>query len=126
MKHLWEVEHDYYCEQANYYASNPQPYEAYARWTDFVAEEGDADMDMNLLFRWDWQAVAENEDGTDTLLMFFMGQRKGLYRWVEIAIHPLDRERIEPQVIAYLQPRLDHLKKLWEPLAWSGHEEAQG
>ena len=116
--HLWEVDHQYYCNQANHFApGDRQPVTSHGNWASFLAEEGDADMDWNLLFRWDWQKPVD-EDGDDTdeaeekLLLFFMNQRKGLYRWVEIAVTHND----EASVIKYLRPRLQHLLRLWEPL----------
>lgn len=121
MKRLWEVDHPYYCNEGNYYApGNDQPFTTFKSWQDFLAEEDDADLDMNLLFRWDWPEGNEdvpNFNGdvnyhNGKLLLFFMGQRKGLYRWVEVAVCRAD----EPAVIAYLTPRLQRLKDLWAPL----------
>ena len=53
MEHLWEVEHDYYCNDGNYF-SNDCGME-FNTWSDFLSEFGDSDFDMNLLFRWDWK-----------------------------------------------------------------------
>lgn len=121
-KHLWEVEHPYYCAEGNYYApGNDQPTAYFKSLADFMAEEGDADMDLNLLFRWDWREGAEWDLGNfngdihyrnGRLLLFFMGQRKGLYRWVEIEVCRAD----EPQVIEWLRPRFEHMLKLWAPI----------
>jgi len=121
--HLWEVNHPYYCNESNFYApGNDQPTQRYKRWSEFLVGEGEADLDMNLVFRWDWQ---EGEDygageynGDDNyrngkLLIFFMGQRKGLYRWAEIEVCRAD----EPSVLGYLRPRWEYMRKLWEPLA---------
>jgi hypothetical protein len=116
MKHLWECGHPYYCNQGNYYASGrDQPVTEYKRWADFIAEEADADLDYNLVFRWDWK----EDDGFDgdinyrngKLFVFFMGQRKGLYRWAEVEVCRAD----EPAVIEYLKPRWEHMQRLWEP-----------
>ncbi|MBB6306284.1 hypothetical protein [Xanthobacter tagetidis] len=118
-KHLWEVEHPYYCNEGNYYApGNDQPNAEYKTFSAFLAGEGDADMDMNLLFRFDWSeddGMAFNGDPyyrNGKLLLFWMGQRKGLYRWTEIEVCRAD----EPAVIEFLRPRLAHLLRLWEPL----------
>ncbi len=45
------AEHPYYCSESNYYSND-----ANAEWetmTDFLAEFDSADVDMNLVFRWD-------------------------------------------------------------------------
>lgn len=115
MTHLWEVDHPYYCNQGNYYArGNEQPFAKYSSWAAFTDEQGESDFDMNLVFRWDWRKA--DPDGekwgnkTDELQIFFMGQRKGLYRWVEIEVSDTD----EPAVKAWLSRRWDYLKLLWE------------
>jgi len=51
-----------------------------------------------------------------------MGQRKGLYRWSIIEVCRAD----EPAVIAFLQPRLEHLASLWLPLQCSEIAKATG
>ncbi len=106
-KHLWEVEHDYYCNEANYYSN--ECHEVYESWKEFIDAEGDNDMDLNLLFRWDWDV---SESGKHLLQMFWVGQRKGLFRCTEVQVKPED----EPKVIKFLKPRLEHLMKLWTPL----------
>lgn len=50
-KHLWEVDHPYYCSEGNYFERGCHA--AYSRWQDFIAEQGDCDLDMNLVFRFD-------------------------------------------------------------------------
>jgi hypothetical protein len=129
-KHLWEVDHDYYCNQGNYFASESVE-SAYRSWADFLAEQGDSDMDMNLVFRWDWQEqYAESGETNFTgdvnyrngkLLVFWMGQRKGLYRYSTVEVCRAD----EPAVIAFLRPRWEHLRKLWEPIAANGMNDTK-
>ena len=64
-KHLWECKHSYYCNLGNYFASGrDQPVTTHKSFAHFLAEEGDADKDYNLLFRWDWQE--ENEETGDS------------------------------------------------------------
>ncbi len=119
-KHLWEIKHSYYCNEGNYFAG--ESCESYYRsFADFLAEEGDADMDYNLLFRWDWIERDENDEDTfngdvnyrnGKLKLFWMGQRKGLYRWSIVEVCRAD----EQSVIEFIKPRLEHLKSLWEPL----------
>lgn len=120
-KHLWEVEHRYYCNEGNYFDNSTVA--RHESWADFVEENGDPDPDYNLLFRWDWDEV-DGETMAPTfngdpyyrngkLKLFWMGQRKGLYRCSIIKVCRAD----EPQVIAFLKPRLAHLLSLWGPLA---------
>jgi len=122
-KHLWEVRHPYYCNEGNYYAPGcDQPTETYKTFSEFLAEEGDTDADMNLLFRFDWReggdwghGAAFNGDlyyRNGVLLLFWMLQRKGLYWWTKVEVCRAD----EPSVIEFLRPRLAHLLRLWEPL----------
>ena len=109
MPHLWEVKHPYYSADSNFYAPGME----HETWADFIDAEGDSDFDMNLLFRFDWiKADADNEQDGDKLFLFWMGQRKGLYRWSVIDIKDADEDAVR----AWLKPRFDHLKKLWEPL----------
>lgn len=123
MERLWEVEHPYYCNEGNYYApGSEQPVARYRSWADFIAEEGDNEKNLNLLFRWDWRESEDWGHGTafngdenyrnGVLLLFWMGQRKGLYRWTKIEVCRAD----EPAVREWLQERLDHLASLWAPL----------
>jgi hypothetical protein len=119
-KHLWEVDHAYYCNQGNYFAreSVESYFESFA---DFMEEFGDSDMDYNLLFRWDWEEEDDNGDANfngdvnyrnGKLLIFWMGQRKGLYQYSVVKVCRAD----EPAVIEFLRPRWEYLRKLWEPI----------
>jgi hypothetical protein len=123
-KHLWEVDHPYYCNEGNHFARESVE-STYRSWAAFLSEEGDCDMDYNLLFRWDW---TEDDDRPHTgddyyrngqLKLFWMGQRKGLYRYSIVEVCRAD----EPAVIEWLRPRLAHLLSLWEPLATKGGEQ---
>lgn len=124
-KHLWEVDHPYYCTEGGYFHSQAQhkTVHEFKSWSSFIAEMGEADPDYNLLFRWDW---SENDPETDEptftgdnyyrngkLSLFFMHQRKGFHSTSVVEVCRAD----EPAVIAYLQPRLAYLMRLWEPLS---------
>ena len=115
MIHLWEAEHDYYCNEGNYSMNGAG--HNFNTLDEFLDEWGDSDMDMNLVFRWDW-----NEDNgfngdvnyrNGVLLVFVMGQRKGHYQWCEVSVCRAD----EQKAINFLRPRMEHLIKLWEPLS---------
>jgi len=118
-RHLWECRHPYYCEEENYYSKDAM--RSFKSFKGFFDEEGDADMDYNLLFRWDWleedpETGESNYSGDDyyrngRLLLFFMGQRKGLYRSVSVEVCRAD----EPKVIEYLRLRWEHMQLLWAP-----------
>lgn len=118
MKHLWEADHPYYCNEGNYFKNDCG--DEFKTWALFYEAYHDADFDMNLVFRFDWREGEDWNAGKFTgdvnyrngrLLIFWMGQRKGLYRWSEISICRAD----ESAVIEFLKPRYDHLRKLWEP-----------
>lgn len=123
-RRLWGSDHPYYCNEGNYYApGNDQPHGRYRSWSAFLDCEGASDMNMNLLFRWDWREGGDWEHGTaftgdenyrnGILLLFWMGQRKGLYRWTEIEVCRSD----EPSVREWLTSRLTHLLSMWAPLS---------
>lgn len=118
-EHLWEVDHSYHCNDANYY-SNECVFQ-FKSWADFLAEMGDADFDYNLIFRWDWKEEAENGllnyKGDDNyrngvLKIYTMQQRKGRFTISHIEVCRAD----EAAVIEYLKPRRDYLFALWEPI----------
>lgn len=126
VRRLWEFDHPYYCNEGNYFASGHECHAHYERWQDFENEQGDADLDMNLVFRFDWEAPRKDDDPCnpiewrgdeyyrDSLLkLFYLGQRKGLYRWVTVDVCRAD----EPAVRKWLQVRWDHMRLLWEPLS---------
>ncbi len=107
-KHLWEVEHDYHCELFNYFSN--ECHDSFDSWTEFKGSDWfEADADYNLLFRWDWL----NKDGQHKLHLFYIKQRKGIFQSVTI-YNMLESD--EDEVRTWLLPKLDHLKRLWEPL----------
>lgn len=127
MKHLWEIEHDYYCEESNFY--NNDCCFKYKSWNDFL--RGDNNKYLinentrcyNLLFRWDWQEIDE-ESGEQNftgdiyyrngkLKLFYMLQRKGIF-----SIHIIDVCRAdEPKIIEFLTPAWTYMKDLWKPIS---------
>lgn len=120
--HLWEIDHPYYCNEGNYFSN--ETVARFKRWQDFESEMGDADLDYNMLFRWDWEAPHVDEDCEkpiewrgdenyrDSILkLFFMGQRKGCYFCHIVDVCRAD----EPMVREYLAKRFDYLMKLWTP-----------
>jgi hypothetical protein len=114
--HLWEVEHPYYCNLGNFYSNDCG--QRYNSFDDFLGEWGDADMDYNLLFRWDWREAeyyreSNDEDVRthDILEIFWMLQRKGAYTFCEIKVTKDE----EQKVINFLRPRWEYMARLWRP-----------
>jgi len=118
--HLWEQKHPYYCNEGNYFDNNCSS--EYQSWPNFLSEASEEDLDMNLIFRFDWYE-GEDYGASDfngdpyyrngRLLLFYMGQRKGLYRWAEVSVCRAD----EPSVIEFLKERWNHMKLLWAPFS---------
>lgn len=96
------IDHDYYCSDNNYYS-----YETFA---DFYEEFHDADVDRNLIFRWD---VKEREESKRHYLeLFMMQQRKGIFKPIYIAL--FDEKDVE-LLAKYLKPHIEKLKSIWKP-----------
>jgi hypothetical protein len=126
-KKLWETKHPYYCNEGNYFARSDECSSHYKTWQDFFDEQGDSDLDMNLVFRWDWSwPCTYDDDGKPhdvlhhdpnyrdgVLTLFIMGQRKGLFRWVTVEVCQND----EPTVREWLLPRWQRLIDLWSPIS---------
>lgn len=120
MKHLWEIDHPYYCNDANYLADYRLNHgiTEFDSWNDFMDEFGDADKDYNLVFRWDWKRSDPDdydEDETvpgDKLHIYYMMQRKGFFQTMIVRVVEED----EPFVINFLRDYAEHMKKIWEPL----------
>lgn len=110
---LWEVDHAYYCEK-----TGEMPH--YKTWSEFISDCGKDDLDYNLLFRWDWHEGEEETSNFNgdvnyrngVVSLYFMGQRKGSYRWLTVEVCRAD----EPAVREYLKPRMEYLMRLWAPM----------
>ena len=125
-KHLWEFDHPYYCSEGNFFKNGC--HHMFESWAEFAipghlsptGNEGnllyDFDDDLNMLWRWDWkraqrgdyvfddnptaEELAEWEEAskTDTLLLFFMLQRKAYNISAEVIVTEAD----EPAVREWL------------------------
>jgi hypothetical protein len=106
------ADHQYYCSDCNYYSNDAGA--SYESWEDFYEEYKDSDIDYNLVFRWDIKRqVDEEENQTGFYLeVFVMQQRKG--KFTPLLIQNIKEENV-PEIISFLTPRFEHLKKLWEP-----------
>lgn len=103
------VEHDYYCHDSNYYSNDAGG--EWNTWSDFYKEYNDADIDMNLIFRYDVAKV----DETDKYCMgvYMIHQRKGIF-----APHliKLVEEKDVPSIIELLSKHREKLNSIWKPL----------
>lgn len=117
--HLWEIDHPYYASDGCYYTPGNRWDEVHSKWeswADFLAAWGDLDLDLNLLYRWDWQRAdpdyPDDYPDSDALRLFFMLQRKAKPFSHYIAV----KESDEPAIREWLTERAEHMRLLWEPL----------
>lgn len=101
------VKHPYYASECNYYDSNAR--ETYETWEDFYEEYKEADIDMNLIFRWD---VFE-DSGNYSMVMIFIQQRRGIYH--PIIIDSLEESNAD-QIKQFLAVHIEKIKSIWKPL----------
>lgn len=103
---LSKKNHPYKCNTRNFYSNEAN--EQYDNITEFLDEYEDADIDMNLVFRWD---VHKTEDGEYYVEIFLILQRKGIFRPISIdSILEDDVERFE----TYLQKHKQKIDELWD------------
>ena len=100
MKNLWDISHDYHCEPTNYFSGDTVT--RFDSWRDFVLEWGGADLDYNMLFRWDWDP--------GQLVLHFMLQRKGIYQSCIVSVSKDDQDGVRE----YLRPRREYMMRLWD------------
>lgn len=106
-KHLWEVEHPYY-----WTGTYDHEHES---WASFLEDWGGSDEDLNLVTRWDW---LKGEDdglaaGQEAIRFGIVHQRKGTTAEVTVTVTQSD----EAAIRAWLQPRWEHMKRLWAPFS---------
>ena len=102
------IEHDYYCNESNYYSNEPTS--SFDTFKDFYNEYQDADVDMNLVFRWDLREYKDS--GKYYMDIYIIQQRKGIY--TPIHISSFGKSDIS-NFIKYIQPHIDKLKSIWKP-----------
>ena len=114
--HLWEINHPFYAAQGNYFSN--ECHIEYVSWAEFLEFEGGNDLDLNLVYRWDWTVPDPDDYEPDealppeTLDLFYVGQRKAILRSVSVII----RREDEPAVRQWLTVRAEHMRRVWEPL----------
>lgn len=105
------VDHDYYCSSSNYHSNDCSI--TFDTFAEFYDEFKDADVDMNLVFRWD---LHKKEDGSGYYLEIFqMRQRKGLF----IPIRIDDFQENDTLLLEkYLRPHIETLQNIWRPFSF--------
>lgn len=127
-KHLWECDHPYHCSEGSYFFSpmrhiNCVVHEEFSSWAEFKSGGWfNSDRDLNLLFRWDWQAWHlefpddyPDEDGRTehhVLQLYFMLQRKARNQSVHVIVTPED----EPEIRAWLTECAKTVSAIWAPI----------
>jgi hypothetical protein len=102
------AKHDYYCSESNYHSNESG--ETHEDWESFYNEWKDADIDMNLVFRWDIKT--DEDSGGYFMNVFIMQQRKGIF-------YPVLIENIVESdfnsIVSFLTPHFNKLKSIWYP-----------
>lgn len=104
------AEHPYYCSTSNYHSNT-----ANKEWetaTDFLNDYENADIDMNLIFRFDVRQ--DDESGLYNAEVFVIHQRQGLF-----APHYI-KSITEDEAERFAQLLTNHwnvLHKVWAPIA---------
>ena len=114
---LKETDHSYYCSESNYYVSgrNGQNFGRceHSTWADFkegwlLPASTDLDDDLNHVFRFD---ICKDEDsGNFKLWLFFILQRKGIYR--PVLIRSITQEDM-PEIEDFLRKRWEYMRGQW-------------
>ncbi len=101
------VKHDYYCE--------PRSVGYYDTWKDFYLVFKDMDIDLDLIFRWD---IQEDDDGSFSMDVFMMQQRKGHY--MSKVIRNVDEEDV-PAILDLMGRHWARLQSIWTPISTMNH-----
>lgn len=116
---LKATDHSYYCSESNYYVSGYENHGRcdYETWADFKEEwldpDDSLDDDYNHVFRFDIKESEENP-GTFSLWLFFMLQRKGIFR--PVRVKHIFAEDI-PEIDNFLQDRWEYMKGQWKEIS---------
>lgn len=121
---LKATDHSYYCSESNYYVGGRENYGRcdYDSWDDFKQEwldPGDLiDDDYNHVFRFDI-TKSEETPGRFDLWLFFILQRKGIYRpvWVK----NITQGDI-PEIKNFLEDRWEYMKNQWKEFSHESKE----
>lgn len=118
---LQETYHSYYCNESNYYVGNRCGENfgrsEYNTWADFkegwlYSDGVNINIDYNLCFRFD---IKQNPEANGyELWLFFMLQRKGIYR--PVLIKHLE-EKDMPNVEQFLKMQWEYIQNQWKEIA---------
>lgn len=123
MESLFEASkyHSYYPHDGNYYTNHyPILWDNIDR---FLHEYSDADIDYNLVIRFDVKSnIMDNSDnlkihdefGEKYAQITIIHQRKGIYAPNIIKDY---RDEDDQKMVEYLKPHWEYLKKLWKPIS---------
>lgn len=86
---------------------------SWVSWKAFLEEYGEADVDYNLILRWDWDVYKKDEDGPawEELNLVMAHQRRGSFEKHSIRVKKKD----EPSVQAYLAKHAEVIARVWAP-----------
>lgn len=111
-KQLFPTNHDYYAHSSNYCCKDCAG--EYANWQSFYEEYKDADIDMNLVFRWDIKERDPEKPGIYYMQVIIIAQRKGIY--VPIQINSVLKSD-EKSIMEFMKPHFDKIISNWQPFS---------
>ena len=111
------ADHDYYCHTNNYYSNEAAV--QWDTWSEFYEEYEDADIDYNLIFRWD---IKEKDQPNQYYMeVFIIHQRKGIFAPQTIEhVNENDFDSIK----GLLSKHYDKLMNIWNPFSNALGKEA--
>ena len=104
------ADHDYYCSNSNYYSNDP--YTEWDTFGDFYNIYKDADIDMNLIFRFDIHPRKNSKK--HTMNIYMIGQRKGIF--FPHYIRYVDEDDFS-LIMEILKPHFEKMQNLWSPFS---------
>ena len=105
------INHDYYCNDSNYYSNDAR--KDYETWKDFYNEFFDADIDMNLIFRFDiYLKEDDNEKSGYGMKIYMMHQRKG--KFAPYIINSIEESDVD-SIIEILSQHYKKIQSIWSP-----------
>lgn len=107
-------QHDYYASKTNYYTPGTDAPQ-YHNWSAFYEEFKTADIDMNLVIRWDIYPNDEDDISKGyNMLVIIIAQGKGIYN--PVSIQSIEEKDV-PQILSFMKPHFEKLLKNWQPLS---------
>lgn len=123
MLELKETNHSYYCSETNYYVKQSKNYGRcdYDTWDEFkqvwLNEDSSIDCDYNLCFRYDIKQKRDIEISevveSYELWLFFVLQRKGIYR--PVVIRNITKDDMV-QLETFLNLQWKYIKNQWQEI----------